>query len=786
MQRQYLRGSLFVLLLVHGLTAPSFAQNGQKWQRVLIETPKPYDAVVRAVETAGGKVTQQFTYVDAIAAEVVEDSVQALSLLPGVKAISSDAEIQNPAVVNPTRARTAGSNAKVITSESSAPLSRILSRDLPSLAINHPEVYEINNAGTNIERLHALGFTGQGIIVAVIDSGVRNGYKLVDDTVIGGFDFVDDGAPGPGGDSQTDWKKEGNDGHGTFAAGLIAGKSSFVPKGVMKDALERYAPGALVDGKLPLIGTAPDAKIYVVRVFGTTATAGATVSTILAAIQHVIDQRVLYDTSGGRYGVKISVANLSLGVSTLAAGQTLLDMSVDRMLSAGIVPVVAGGNVGPSAMTASSPGSARSSVTVGGSSHATSERIMNEVFYGTESPGEYYPGIGGDIRPFGGTQVAWFSSRGPHADGRMDPDIVASSVGNISQGYCPGDILDACAKRLSIASGTSFSAPIVTGIAATLLQAFPNVGATRIRNALTLTGQSSQIANYFGEMDRGRGLVDAYAAYSLLATNTVPDALPPFTTPWDLPVETNIEQNPGIVVKSGNVTKVMNGLLPGARGEVFYDVPPQTERVIVRVSNVEIPGPENVVQGDGLFLYVHTAKTSSIGALGDYRVDGELFVGGEGETTFDVINPDTGIMRITLNPDTLNAGAINATVSIQTIPEGSTHYTRVINDTINHQQIKTFTHEVAPGTTRLDFLLTWDHDWARYPTSDVDVIVCSPAILAADCRALGNKKGATLAAPERVTIDNPAAGTWTLLVHGFNVLTQTQSDNFRLRIKATP
>jgi hypothetical protein len=65
------------------------------------------------------------------------------------------------------------------------------------------------------------------------------------------------------------------------------------------------------------------------------------------------------------------------------------------------------------------------------------------------------------------------------------------------------------------------------------------------------------------------------------------------------------------------------------------------------------------------------------------------------------------------------------------------------------------------------------------------VIVCSPAILAADCRALGNKKGATLAAPERVSIDNPAAGTWTLLVHGFNVLTQSGSDNFRLRIKAT-
>ena len=67
------------------------------------------------------------------------------------------------------------------------------------------------------------------------------------------------------------------------------------------------------------------------------------------------------------------------------------------------------------------------------------------------------------------SSTRWFSSRGPNADGRMDPDVAASGVGNVGQGYCPDQILDACYKRLSIASGTSFSAPIIAGDIASLM-----------------------------------------------------------------------------------------------------------------------------------------------------------------------------------------------------------------------------------------------------------------------------------------------------------------------------
>ena len=777
MQRRYLQG-LIALLAIQMMMATIYAQN-RKSERVLIQTNLPYDAVIRAVETSGGKVTQQFIHLDAYAAEVPEDSVLMLSKVPGVQAILKDGEVQHPAAINPVRARTAGQLTDPIVTEASVPLGRLLSKDIKTLALTRPDVYAINNTDTNIERLHAMGFTGAGVVVAVIDSGLRNGYKLLDDSsIVGGIDFVDDGAPGPSGDSQSDWKKENNDGHGTFGAGLIAGKASFVVAGPLQFALEQYAPGAIVDGKLPLIGTAPEASIYVVRVFGSNAPSGASVLTIMNAINHVIEQRVLYNDSLGKKGFNIKVANLSLGISTLIAGQAPLDLAIDRMLNADIVPVVSVGNAGPSALTTSSPGSSRSAVTVGGSSHASSERIMNELVYATQLPDEYYEGIGGDVRPADGTQVAWFSSRGPNADGRMDPDIVASGVGNIGQGYCPDQILDACTKRLSIASGTSFSAPIVSGIAATLREAFPGKSATQIRNALVETGQPSAIESYFDEVDRGDGLVDAYAAYLLLDTTNVPNAIPPFTPPWDLPVRTNIELNPGIIVESGTITRDFSGLLPGERTEILYAVPPNTGRVEVRIRNVDTSDVQNSVLGDGVFLYMHSAKTSAIRGIGDYLppppAETPFFAeGNEGE--FLLNNPDTGIMRITLNPDNLNAGVVAARVLIDTIPQYPPGVV-VHAEPIGHLELKTFPLVVAPGTTRLDFFLTWDHDWSVYPTTDVDLTVCPPN--GATCL----RGAATLAAPERLSIQNPVAGDWTLQVRGFNVPTLTGSDNFQLRI----
>lgn len=790
---KYFRLSLSALLLLFGLTGVSHAQGKRKTQKVLIETSKPYDRITNAIKARGGKVTWEYEYVDGIAAEIPDDAIEDIRAIVGSTAIDKDGNVPHPTIVKSSRSRIGThQSGQAVTTLTTA--SGIATANIANFANSHPEAYSINNAGTRIEKVHAKGFTGKGTIVAVIDSGLRPGYKLPAGSIVGGVDFVDDGDPGSAGDTATDWKKDTNDGHGTFAVGLITGNASFSvgANSIMKKALDLYSPGTLVDGKLSLIGTAPESKIYVVRVFGD---AGASTSTVLAAIQHVIEQRDRYDRTGGRQGIKIDVVNLSFGTYTLEAGRSLLDKSVDALLKAGIVPVVSVGNTGPSALTYSSPGSSMSAVSVGASSRAVNERILNEIYFKSlavefDDPSYYYPGVGGEYRPFDGTETAWFSSRGPTADGRPDPGVVASGVGNIGQGYCPDQpIVDTCFRRLSIASGTSFSAPIVAGIAAALVDAFPQASATQIRNALIESGRTGQIESYFDAFDRGHGLVDAFGAYESLRDRHVSGSLPRVNQPYDLVLQ-NIERNTNLNVRSGSITKTLTGLQPGQRAEILYEVPRGTESVQVTVRNVAMNGDQNpYFGGDALFLYVHSAKTSSIGAYGDYLVlddDGFLvddakFFGGEDERSLTFTDPDTGIMRITLNPDTLNLGTVDAEVTVVTTYEAWPHAT--ISDTIRDGQLKKYTMEIPNGTSSVDFLLTWEHDWGHYPTSDIDVYACPPNMPnnPRDCKALITPwDGATQAGPERFSIANPAIGKWTIVVSGFNV--PSVSDDFKLRI----
>ena len=55
-----------------------------------------------------------------------------------------------------------------------------------------PEDYSFNNADVNAAPLHASGQTGNGVIVAVIDSGTANwsGVSALSGTVMGGENFV--------------------------------------------------------------------------------------------------------------------------------------------------------------------------------------------------------------------------------------------------------------------------------------------------------------------------------------------------------------------------------------------------------------------------------------------------------------------------------------------------------------------------------------------------------------------------------------------------------------------
>jgi hypothetical protein len=77
-------------------------------------------------------------------------------------------------------------------------------------------------------------------------------------------------------------------------------------------------------------------------------------------------------------------------------------------------------------------------------------------------------------------------------------------------------------------------------------------------------------------------------------------------------------------------------------------------------------------------------------------------------------------------------------------------------------QTNIHTLAVPAGLPSLDVLLSWKHDWQSYPTNDLDLIAISPSnVIFVD--------GATLNAPERLSVAAPEAGTWTFLVDGFTV-----------------
>jgi subtilisin family serine protease len=79
----------------------------------------------------------------------------------------------------------------------------------------------------------------------------------------------------------------------------------------------------------------------------------------------------------------------------------------------------------------------------------------------------------GSVNGLGG--LSTFSSVGPSFDGRIKPDVVAMGS-NTVLGYTDGTI--------GISNGTSFSAPLIAGLAAGLIQAFPRHTSQQIRKAI--------------------------------------------------------------------------------------------------------------------------------------------------------------------------------------------------------------------------------------------------------------------------------------------------------------
>jgi hypothetical protein len=795
--------------LVFGAGRVDAAHNDE---RIIVRVAKPYDSFVAAVRGLGGEVTQQYENVDAVAARVPHDKLVDLLAIQGIK-VYRDKLVAMPKV------DTGGPREKLNTSSSTEAEGAVAvgPASAPGVA---PADYLFNNTLVGASALHAQGNFGDGVIVGIIDSGTANSpvvAALPPGTVIGGESFVP-GATEPGPTSRS------NGAHGTWVGTMIAGNALFVvPKVVpapgsqffprMVASLEIHAPDSVFDcaappfnvpcdpanqALIPILGVAPNAKLYALKVFPAISESTSE-AIILQAMDRAITLRRNFNMGvpsapvGGtgaeddpfRYdSLKLEVVNMSLGGPTLFAGRDIEDELTRKMLKEGITLVTSVGNDGMPAMTGGSPGTGFASLTVGGANTAAHERVLRDVQFGV--------GIGELYRPSSATQTAYFSSRGPTADGRIDPELTAPGFANFAQGTCRLSATTVSASCLagtalapfSIVSGTSFSSPTVAGAAALLRKGAPWAPAALVRNALSKGANPGVLGDGSSRIDQGNGFLDVAKSFDLLLSGKVGHKLPTGIGSPSVALNTLLLGFRPIVFRNDESSTRVMDLKPGQVRQIFIPVQDRTDEFTITIKNLAPalpPEEQNQLFGDDLLVAVADAPTSF---LRDRFFD---FV--FADTTFQVTNPQSGLVRLAIQGDWTNAGPISADVvierkrSFQGLP---TAFGRV-----QEGEAKVIEFDVTAGVTNLSVETFWDKDWASYPTDDLDMYLFDPngdLVLG----ATGAPPGATLDSPERTEVTTPLAGTWTALVVGFTVHDDGHGQsghhcrrpNFLLRAKA--
>ena len=306
-----------ILMGLAAISAPAQTTNS----RVLIRATKPYASLSSRISALGGRVLYQYQYVDAIAAELPDGALAALRDIVGTAAITKDQEIALPGSVDMLRGRNLGSVSNEFEADSFEALGGL---EIKQVAAVNPSAYLLNNSIANVSSLHAGGTDGSGVIVAVIDAGIRPGFPHIslDGSVIACEDFVGDALG---------CTNSGNNYHGTFVAGMISANVvfTFAPTSAIRNAVLAECPACFINPptntQIPMIGTAPLSSIYALRIFGSVG--GAPTSRVLAAMERAIELREKFD-AGQPGGSNIQVVNMSLGGATVFPGRELLDLSL--------------------------------------------------------------------------------------------------------------------------------------------------------------------------------------------------------------------------------------------------------------------------------------------------------------------------------------------------------------------------------------------------------------------------------------------------------------------------
>jgi subtilisin family serine protease len=310
---------------------------------------------------------------------------------------------------------------------------------------------------------HDAGFTGEGVSIAIIDTGIdythasfggagtsgaydANNPNIIEPSsfptskVVGGHDFAGP-TYDPSSEDTSDPDPDGDPldvhGHGTHVAGSAAG----------------------IDGVNPP-GVAPDADLYALKVFGDVA--GST-DLVSDAIEFALDPNGDLSTDD-----HVDVINMSLG-SPYGHPDDPSAIAAANAVDLGVVVVAAAGNEGTPSYIAGSPAVAEGVISVAASID-------------------------------GSDGIATFSSRGPGFGNVFKPSLSAPGFQILSAGVGTG-------ASLVQSSGTSMASPHVAGAAALVLEAYPSLAPEEVQALLMNTTSPATPGGTVPLTDQGTGVV---------------------------------------------------------------------------------------------------------------------------------------------------------------------------------------------------------------------------------------------------------------------------------------
>lgn len=349
------------------------------------------------------------------------------------------------------------------------------------------------------------------VVVAVLDTGITD-HSDLNDKVLTGYDFISDSEVANDGDGRDgdpsdpgDWITASEDASGTFSG---CGESDSTWHGTMVSGII----GASTNNSTGVAGVAPNVKILPVRVLGK---CGGYDSDIIAGMQWAAGLSVSGVTDNS-YPAK--VLNLSLG-GTGTCSTAYTDAIADVVAQGATVVVAAGNEYG----AVTTPANCSGVIAVASVSHAGTK-----AWYSSYGTAVAIAAPGGDCGStfYGGSSGCTYGI------------LTTTNAGTTSP------TTESYTSASNDAIGTSFAAPMVSGVAAlmysqkssltstkikSLLQSsattFPTSGAVLSGTAGTCSANASEAYEcYCTTSTCGAGMLNAAAAVAAVDTSTEPTA----------------------------------------------------------------------------------------------------------------------------------------------------------------------------------------------------------------------------------------------------------------------